>query len=106
MRRPGGWSATAFGTGLVVVAAVAFVPTMVDALGYSPEVTNVLTYLVALTIGLILGWITVILLVFHWARVVWTRTAVQLAAEAHRRQEAAQRENKNLLDGLEPPTES
>ncbi len=28
-------------------------------------------------IGLILGWITVILLAFHWARVVWTRTAVQ-----------------------------
>ncbi len=54
-------------------------------------------------IGLVLGWVTVILLVFHWARVVWTRTAVQLAAESHRRQEAAQRETKNLLDGLEPP---
>lgn len=56
-------------------------------------------------IGLILGWVTVILLTFHWARVVWTRTAVQLAAEAQRRQEAAQRETKTLLDGLEPPTE-
>lgn len=54
-------------------------------------------------IGLILGWITVTLLVFHWARVVWTRTAVQLAAEAHRRQEAAERESKGLLDGLDPP---
>jgi hypothetical protein len=36
-------------------------------------------------IGLILGWLTVILLTFHWARVVWTRTAVQMAAEAERR---------------------
>lgn len=54
-------------------------------------------------IGLLLGWITVILLTFHWARVVWTRTAVQLAAEAQRRQEAAQRDASPLLGGLEPP---
>ena len=38
-------------------------------------------------IGLIVGWITVILLTFHWARLVWTRTAVQMAAESQRRQE-------------------
>ena len=44
-------------------------------------------------IGLILGWITVILLTFHWARLVWTRTAVQLAAEAQRRQEAAEHQS-------------
>lgn len=37
--------------------------------------------------GLLLGWFTTILLAFHWARVVWTRTAVQLAAEAQRRDE-------------------
>lgn len=49
-------------------------------------------------IGLILGWITVFLLAFHWARVVWTRTAVQLAAEAQRREEAAQQQNRSLLD--------
>jgi hypothetical protein len=54
-------------------------------------------------IGLILGWITVILLAFHWARVVWTRTAVQLAAEAQRRQEAVERETRSLLDGLDEP---
>lgn len=54
-------------------------------------------------IGLLLGWITVILLTFHWGRVVWTRTAVQLAAEAQRRHEAAQRDASGLLDGLEPP---
>jgi methyl-accepting chemotaxis protein len=42
---------------LVVVAAVAFAPSGVQQLGYSPETTKVLTFLVALTIGLILGWI-------------------------------------------------
>ena len=54
-------------------------------------------------IGLILAWITMILLTFHWARVVWTRTALQLAAEAQRRQEAGERPPTSLLDGLDPP---
>jgi hypothetical protein len=54
-------------------------------------------------IGLIVGWITVILLTFHWARVVWTRTAVQLAAEAQRRQEAADDQAKSLMDRLDRP---
>lgn len=54
-------------------------------------------------IGLILGWITVILLTFHWARVVWTRTAVQLAAEAQRRREAAERSSATLLDDVNRP---
>ena len=36
-------------------------------------------------IGLVIGWIAVIVLTFHWARVVWSRTAVQLAAEEERR---------------------
>ena len=56
-------------------------------------------------VGLILGWITMIMLAFHWARVVWTRTAVQLAAEAQRRQDAAQREPGSLLDGPDRPTD-
>lgn len=56
-------------------------------------------------IGLVLAWITMILLAFHWIRVVWTRTAVQLAAEAQRRAEAAERPPKSLLDGLDPPTD-
>lgn len=56
-------------------------------------------------IGLILAWITMILLAFHWIRVVWTRTAVQLAAEAQRRNEAAERPPKSLLDSLDPPTD-
>jgi hypothetical protein len=54
-------------------------------------------------IGLVLAWVTAILLAFHWARVVWTRTALQLAAEAQRRQEASERDTTSLLDGLEPP---
>ncbi|MCX6482080.1 MAG: hypothetical protein NT146_02155 [Mycobacterium sp.] len=52
-------------------------------------------------IGLILAWITMMLLTFHWARVVWTRTAVQLAAETQRRQEAADQQARQLLDGLD-----
>ncbi|MGV0992829.1 MAG: hypothetical protein ACOYBX_02015 [Mycobacterium sp.] len=56
-------------------------------------------------IGLIIGWIAVILLAFHWARVVWTRTAVQLAAEAQRRDEAAQNQTRSLLDRLDPPAD-
>lgn len=40
---------------LAVVASVAFIPAWVKLLEYSPEATNLLSYLVALTIGLILG---------------------------------------------------
>ncbi|MGB3333977.1 MAG: hypothetical protein WBA79_14325 [Mycobacterium sp.] len=54
-------------------------------------------------IGLILGWITLIVLTFHWARVVWSRTALQLAAEAERRQSTAQLQSRNLLDDLNRP---
>ncbi|MDH6246708.1 hypothetical protein [Mycobacterium sp. OTB74] len=49
--------------------------------------------------GLYLAWIAVIVLTFHWARVVWSRTAVQLAAEAQRRQSAAEQQKRGLLDG-------
>lgn len=41
----------------IVVAAVAFSPSLVIALGYSQEMTNVLTYAVAMTTGLVLGWL-------------------------------------------------
>lgn len=54
--------------------------------------------------GLIIAWITVIVLAFNWARVVWSRTAVQLAAEEHRRRAAAQQQSKGLLETLDPPT--
>lgn len=51
-------------------------------------------------IGLIIGWLAVLLLAFHWARVVWSRTAVQLAAEEERRQAVAKRQHKTLLEDL------
>lgn len=49
-------------------------------------------------IGLVLGWLAVIVLTFHWARVVWTRTAVQLAAEEERRRRARENQGKGFLD--------
>lgn len=51
--------------------------------------------------GLILAWITVAVLTFHWARVVWSRTSVQLAAEEKRRRAAAQRQSTTLLEDLD-----
>lgn len=54
-------------------------------------------------IGLIIGWLAMLLLAFHWARVVWTRTAVQQAAETERRREAAEQQSRSLLDGVERP---
>ncbi|WP_395306999.1 hypothetical protein V4U86_16280 [Mycobacterium sp. AMU20-3851] len=53
-------------------------------------------------IGLIIGWIGVLLLAFHWARVVWSRTALQLAAEAERRQAIAERRPRTVLDNTFP----
>jgi hypothetical protein len=45
-------------------------------------------------IGLIIGWLTVIVLTFHWLKVVWSRTALQLAAEEERRAAAAEAERR------------
>jgi methyl-accepting chemotaxis protein len=42
---------------VVVVAAVAFSPDLVGFLGYSAEMSSVLGYVVAMAIGLILGWL-------------------------------------------------
>jgi hypothetical protein len=53
-------------------------------------------------VGLILMWITLMVLAFHWARVVWTRTAVQLAAADARRRQAAEEQSRGLLDDLPP----
>lgn len=52
-------------------------------------------------IGLIVAWVAMLLLTFHWARVVWSRTALQMAAEAQRRQDAAEQQARSLLDGLD-----
>ena len=54
-------------------------------------------------IGLVTAWIAVILLAFHWARVVWSRTALQLAAEEQRRRLAAKQQTKGLLDPEDGP---
>ncbi|MDH6193502.1 hypothetical protein M2272_000123 [Mycobacterium frederiksbergense] len=51
-------------------------------------------------IGLIIAWVAVIVLTFHWARVVWSRTALQLAAEEDRRRAAAQQHQRGLLDDI------
>jgi hypothetical protein len=52
-------------------------------------------------VGLIVAWITLILLTFHWARVVWSRTIVQLAAEEQRRRVVAQQQSSTLLESLQ-----
>jgi hypothetical protein len=52
-------------------------------------------------VGLIVAWIAVMLLTFHWARVVWSRTIVQLAAEQERRRAAVEQQSKTLLDTLD-----
>jgi hypothetical protein len=52
-------------------------------------------------IGLIIAWIAVIVVTYNWARAVWSRTALQLAAEDERRRRVAKRQGRGLLDGLE-----
>ncbi len=52
-------------------------------------------------IGLIVAWIAVIFVTYNWARAVWARTELQLAAEEERRRRAAQRQQKTLLDDLD-----
>ncbi|WP_132993569.1 hypothetical protein [Gordonia zhaorongruii] len=47
-------------------------------------------------LGLLLGWFVVIVLTFHWARVVWARTNYHLAVEAERRDQAAKQEALGL----------
>lgn len=49
-------------------------------------------------IGLIVAWLAVIVVTYHWARAVWVRTAVHLAAEEGRRRYVAERQRKGLLD--------
>jgi hypothetical protein len=52
-------------------------------------------------IGLIIAWLAVIVLAVTWARAVWARTALQLAAEEERRRRAAEQHKKGLLDTLD-----
>ncbi len=44
--------------------------------------------------GLILGTLAIMVLTFHWVKVVWSRTALQLAAEEQRRIAAAAEEER------------
>jgi hypothetical protein len=57
-------------------------------------------------LGLIVAWLAVIVVTYNWARVVWARTALQLAAEEERRRQAAEQQRKGLLDGLDDNDES
>ncbi|MGZ4511040.1 MAG: Rv2732c family membrane protein [Mycobacterium sp.] len=52
-------------------------------------------------VGLIAAWVIVLALTYQWARVVWSRTIVQLAAEEQRRRVAAQQQSMTLLDSLD-----
>ena len=54
-------------------------------------------------VGLVVAWIAIILLTFHWARVVWSRTIVQLAAEEQRRKAATHLQARTLLETLDDP---
>ena len=57
-------------------------------------------------IGLIIAWITVIVLTYNWARAVWARTALQLAAEEERRRAVAERQTKGLLESLDDDSDT
>ncbi|WP_231855958.1 hypothetical protein [Nocardia cyriacigeorgica] len=46
-------------------------------------------------IGLVIGTLAAVVLTFHWVRVVWSRTALQLAAEEQRRIAAAAEEERD-----------
>jgi hypothetical protein len=52
-------------------------------------------------IGLIVAWLAVIVVTYHWARAVWARSALQLAAEEQRRRQVAEQQGRGLLDGLD-----
>lgn len=111
------WLALVFGVGFSMLAlltrrwTIAWIALAGSAVGSAAGLLAVWSRQTATSghpgpgIGLIMGWVVVILLAFHWARVVWTRTAVQLAAEAQRRQEAAEREGRTVLDRLDRPAD-
>ncbi|OZE94638.1 hypothetical protein CH301_24945 [Rhodococcus sp. 15-1189-1-1a] len=50
-------------------------------------------------IGLILGWILVVALTFHWLKAVWNKTTAQLDAQERRRAASVEAEQSNRWDG-------
>ena len=108
-----GWLALVFGVGFSMLAlvtrrwAVAWVALAGSALASAIGLLAVWSRQTVSAghpgpgIGLIVAWITVIVLSFHWARVVWSRTIVQLAAEEQRRRAAADQQARTLLETLD-----
>lgn len=47
--------------------------------------------------GLVIAWFAMMVIVFHWVRVVWARTSAQLEAEAELRRVTAQYERPRLF---------
>ena len=91
------WMTLVFGVGFSMLALltrrwvfawIALAGSAWDARGHAGEVVAAdrARAVAGPGVGLVVGWLAVIVLTFHWARVVWTRTAVQLAAEEQRRE--------------------
>lgn len=51
-------------------------------------------------VGLVLAWLAVIMLAYNWARVVLSRSELQLATEEQRRRMAADSQQKGLLESF------
>lgn len=51
-------------------------------------------------VGLVVAWLAVIVLAYNWARVVLSRSALQLATEEERRRAATSRQQEGLLDSF------
>ncbi len=108
-----GWLALVFGVGFSMLAlltrrwALAWVALAGSAVASAAGLLAVWSRQTVATghpgpgIGLIVAWIATILLTFHWARVVWSRTIVQLAAEEQRRRVAAHKQARTLLETLD-----
>jgi hypothetical protein len=115
-----GWLALVFGVGFSMLAlltrrwALAWVALAGSAVASAAGLLAIWSRQTVSTghpgpgVGLVVAWITIILLTFHWARVVWSRTIVQLAAEEQRRRAAAHRQSRTLLESLDDvePTQS
>jgi signal transduction histidine kinase len=107
-----GWLALVFGVGFSMLAlltrrwALAWVALAGSAVASAAGLLAVWSRQTVATghpgpgVGLVVAWITIIALTFHWARVVWSRTIVQLAAEEQRRRAAAHRQSWTLLEAL------